>query len=365
MPPLYNPVTGGGGSSTPTARKHLQIVNSTRLNTTAPATPYLVAKSIWIPADVSIVRVHMANRDSFNGTQCQDAPTTLAVGTPVAGLNGWASAPTTQALTVTANGVLSQSFSVVRNAAGYIMLAWYAPTGATFAYEDQTDGFQNTNSTDVVNVPGLVASTGAPFEVSVEYTTLASRLVIFGDSLVRGLAASGGAPAGLNATFAALGASRGLAVTSMGVGGFKLVLANPTNVQHYYWDQSLVNLVGAKALVLAGVNDLFAGDTLANMKNYLYFVVRDLRAAGVSEVWVSTIAPINAVNTTRDGYNAFVRAYPFGLDYVLDSDLVLRDPGTPLNLLPAYDADQPSGHLHWKVAGYTALNNQLISDGKV
>lgn len=360
---VWVPVNGFGGFS-----RGDQIVNSSRLTSVVggAANPILVARSIWVPPDVTRVRVRLANRNSLTGVYYGDINTTLAVGTPTAGLNAWASAPQTQALSTTSTGpAMSQWFNVTPNAAGYVMFAWYMPAAIQYGYEDNVDGFQNTNSTDVVNLPGLVAAGGnpCPLEVAVEYQTKSPRIVILGDSLNRGLAAVAANGAGLNLSLARLGPERGVAACCAALGGQKAANFDPTNVLHSYYD--FFSLRGARVLIDLGVNDVLAADTLANLKNYLYFLARDARAALAIEVWLATVSPINQANAVRDGINSFIRTAPFGVDYVFDVDAVIRDPNNVENILPAYDADAPGAHTHWTAPAYEALVQQLVADGKV
>lgn len=343
-----------------------QIIIGTYQTTGALASPYLSVRSFWIPPDVTRVRVTMANRSSWDGTQEPAAATTLAVGTPVAGLNAWAMAPTLVNLTVDGNGVQTGWLPVTPNAAGFIMVAYYLPAGVAFAFDDNndTDGFQNTNSNDVVNLPGLVAATGSAFQIAVEFETAKPRLVLIGDGTIRGLGSSANGAAGFGQSFSQIGPLRGIPTCCAGIGTMRLLWFNPSQVNNEYSFYDMFRISGARALIMAGVEDILQGFTPEQMRDSLYWAVTNVRSAGATEVWVGTLAPINQANTTLDCFNAFVRAMPFGIDYAFDVNTVLRDPANHTNLLAAYDAD-PVNHKYWTAAAYTALINQLVTDGKI
>lgn len=363
---------GGGASGGSTSQKSGQILASSLNSLPADwfSEPLLSARPFWIPSDVTEIYITIANRLDTDGTALDDATIDVAYGTPNVGLTDWATTPTVvSGVDINCAGTKLGPYPVTRNAAGYVMVAWYAPTGVTLAIEACPYGVtMQTGNTDLTNLSGATPGGSAAFHVLTEWETSAPRLVILGDSLMRGLLAGGSGP-GLNATLAALGPQYGISVTSAAVGGMTLLDFGAGTVETsktvpfcQLWDSS--NMVGAVVLIALGVND-FGLASVTDLQRRLLPIVERVKSMGASKIWLATIPPATgSAATSRPLYNQWIKNSPFGdaADYIFDINDVVADPAHPNSLLPAYDSGDG---LHWNAAAYTALVSRLVADGVV
>ncbi len=123
-------------------------------------------------------------------------------------------------------------------------------------------------------------------------------------------------------------------------------------------------------IVFEGINDIIyppdAGDTAAELIAAYGQVIAQAHEAGV-KVFGATLTPYAgsgpayysaAKEAVRQRVNAWIRTSG-AYDGVLDFDAVVRAPGDPIRLRPAYDGD----HLHLNDAGYRAIADAIpLSD---
>ena len=119
-------------------------------------------------------------------------------------------------------------------------------------------------------------------------------------------------------------------------------------------------------IVFEGINDIIyppdAGDTAAELIAAYGQLIAQAHEAGV-KVFGATLTPwagsgpayySAAKEAVRQRVNAWIRTSG-AYDAVFDFDAVVRDPGVPLRLRPAYDGD----HLHLNDAGYAAVADAI------
>ncbi|MEU9184230.1 SGNH/GDSL hydrolase family protein [Streptomyces sp. NPDC048484] len=125
-------------------------------------------------------------------------------------------------------------------------------------------------------------------------------------------------------------------------------------------DRDVLAQTSARTVVVfQGVNDVRWGASAEQVVDGLREVSDRARDRGL-RVLVATIAPCEgearctaSVDAQRAAVNRWIRSGSgTGLDGVLDFDAVLRDPGHPARILPAYDSGD---HLHPGDAGLAAL----------
>jgi hypothetical protein len=335
----------------------------------------------WVPADVGAVRFKYANRVlAYPGALISQPATPItgakfAVGPLHTNGQSWTGTPTvTTGITLPSGGALYTSpwlsISGMRNANGEVGLAWSVPTGQSF-YGEQPGyfGYGAVNE-DVSGLSGLTGPVNInPLFVVLEYYVGAStkRIIIIGDSLTRGLSSGFG---DTNPTYKQtlgwrLGPDRGVTVCRAAGSGQSLDAWADIAGRPWLWD--FEQFTGATVLVFLGTNDINGGvATSSDMLADLQVIVNRCFAMGATKVWGTTVAPSSTYsggqNTNRSTYNTAVKALPYGISYVLDVDLVLRDPGATNSLLAA---NACSDNLHFTAAANAALETQLIADGKV
>lgn len=119
-------------------------------------------------------------------------------------------------------------------------------------------------------------------------------------------------------------------------------------------------MTGATVLIALGTNDIAASATATTMIGQMKALVRDAWSLGAKRVIVATIPPSSAFsgpqNTELALFNAWVRAPDRGWFEVLDVHTLLKDPGTPTQLLGAYAT---TGGVHITTAAMTVLKGAL------
>ncbi|MEU7352275.1 SGNH/GDSL hydrolase family protein [Streptomyces albidoflavus] len=136
-------------------------------------------------------------------------------------------------------------------------------------------------------------------------------------------------------------------------------------------DRDLLSQTSVRTVVLfEGINDVRWGARADEVVGGLRQLAERARARGVRVV-VTTLAPCEgesrctpAVDAERSEVNRALRADRDSFDAVLDFDRVLRDPGRPARMLPAYDSGD---HLHPGEAGLQALADAVdltVLDGR-
>jgi lysophospholipase L1-like esterase len=201
---------------------------------------------------------------------------------------------------------------------------------------------------------------------------LSSRAVaIFGDSITDGNGTTTNGnnrwPDFLAQRLSANGSTSGVAVANMGIGGNAIFGGlGPAGQNRFTRDVLQQNGV-RWLIVFIGVNDL-GGSSDANapalatsmIAAYTSFATQ-ARARGIL-VYGATVTPFGgnsyytvARENARQTLNTWMRttAVSQGIyDACIDFDVTVRDPSTPINLLPSYDKGD---HLHLNPTGYSAM----------
>jgi len=155
----------------------------------------------------------------------------------------------------------------------------------------------------------------------------------------------------------------GVSVINMGIGGNAIFGGlGPAAVNRF--DRDVLGQSGARYLIVfEGVNDIGgvsaagAPALTTNLINAYVQFASKAKARGI-RAYGATITPFGrngyysaARENARQTVNAWFRTNSV-YDGVIDFDATVRDPGTPTNLLPAYDTGD---HLHLNPAGYRAM----------
>jgi len=236
-----------------------------------------------------------------------------------------------------------------------------------------TSFIKSGNVVTAANMSG--ASTTAHWYIITGVEVLADAssktVVTLGDSITdgRGSTTDGNDrwPDNLAKRLITIAPTAGVAVVNMGLGGNAIFGGlGPATVNRF--DRDVLDQSGVRWLIVfEGVNDIGGvsdGGALALTTNlitaYTQFAnkahARNIRAYGV------TITPFggNGYYTTareaaRQTVNAWFRTNRV-YDGVIDFDAIVRDPGNPVNLLPAYDTGD---HLHLNPTGYRAMADAI------
>ncbi len=342
-------------------------------------TPLETVIAAWIPSTVTQVRVKYANRVFARPggalTPQPTGPTTgckLAVGAINTTGDAWTGSPTviTGVTLPAAGGIYTSDWIDVtglRNANGEIGVAWSVPTGVPFYGEYPGDFGLSAINDDMSPLSGLVDNGVNPLFIYLEFLT-AQNLIFIGDSLTRGLSsvAADGQPTYKQTLGRRLGPDHSLTVLRAAGSGQSLVSWQDTDgIRPWLYDYINFNL--SRTAIFLGTNDVNLGSaTLEDMQAALAAIRDRAIAGGAVEVWAWTVAPSSNYtsdqNTLRNAYNAWLRGGVTGIDYVLDADLVLRDPDNHSQLLATYACNDA---FHFTSAANAALEAQLVTDGKV
>lgn len=117
------------------------------------------------------------------------------------------------------------------------------------------------------------------------------------------------------------------------------------------------NIIPDAAFLALGSNDASAQTAQATYESQMATVAANIRAKGPKKLFLSTVAPrgwadADATETTRRGYNTWLRTLPLNTDGLMDADKVLRDPAAIRNLL----ADTASAdNVHWNQYGHNEV----------
>jgi len=155
-----------------------------------------------------------------------------------------------------------------------------------------------------------------------------------------------------------------LAVVNMGIGGNAIFGGlGPAAVNRF--ERDILNQSGVRYFILfEGVNDIGSGassmTTATNLVNAYADMATKAKARGL-RAYGATITPFGGSGyysalheQERQFVNAWIRTNNV-FDGVIDFDAAVRDPGNPVNLLPAYSDD----NLHLTPAGYQAMADAI------
>jgi lysophospholipase L1-like esterase len=248
----------------------------------------------------------------------------------------------------------------------------------TWHFDAQQDSYVSSAG-DYAGVTSLpVESTVASWDLLADVELLKPEMegvIAFGDSITDGTGSSVGTnhryPDYLAADLASQPTTRDLAVVNAGIGGGRLLndLIGPSGLSRFERDV-LSKPSASYVLVDIGANDIglpgAEGDpsqavTAQQIIQGYQQLITQAHAGGLA-IYAGTITPFggSVYNTAadeqeREAVNTWLRStagQPGGFDKVVDFDAVVRDPGNPDVLLPAYDSGD---HIHLDDAGYATM----------
>jgi lysophospholipase L1-like esterase len=322
--------SGGGGLTSTLVRTQL-ISPTTHVASLGIDLVYLVPA--WIPSDVTQVRVWISNCDMLSGAHPSTAITgvDLAIGTSDGSFDFSGSATDYSNVTIPGNCIPYRSplTSVTRGADGQILIAYNVPSGSDVFTENNIAGTQRCDSTLQVDpIPGGCASQAdGTLAIGLEYNTASTRVVVLGDSIIRGYCS--GTPVGFSGTaWYQLGPDSGYAVSTWGA--VQQTLAGFSEwTKPWMFDGAVI--AGAHVFVEAGLNDLPLDTSFKDYQAHIGKMVSTLRAMGAASVYLQTKTPnaaYGANEADRLIENSWLRLSPWGVDGIIDADLALDPTAT-------------------------------------
>ncbi|MFG2212065.1 SGNH/GDSL hydrolase family protein [Streptomyces sp. NPDC048638] len=216
-----------------------------------------------------------------------------------------------------------------------------------------------------------------PFLTGVDVDGGPGSIVALGDSITDGVQSTSGAnrrwPDVLARRFQTQSALPRYGVLNHGVSANRIVTdryqgdgvstdTGGVSAQHRLERDVLAQPGARTVVVFEGINDVRWGTGADEVVAGLRALARRAHERGLRVV-AATITPCEgyadctpAVEARRQAVNAFVRDHGGVFDATLDFDAVLRDPGRPQRMLPAYDSGD---HLHPGDAGLKALGESV------
>jgi lysophospholipase L1-like esterase len=285
----------------------------------------------------------------------------LAIGTHDGNAN-FASAPTVYS-GITVGGVVpyvSPPTPVVAGADGKLLIAISVPDGVTV--QSGTGGnitCRLNTGTVVVNPLGgapTSAQTVFPYNIQLEFTTKAKRVVVVGDSISVGVNTYWDVPGLGAAPYYAMGLNHGYAVCTYGVSGARMYdvfddqQAEMSAATYQAQSQLAAVVRDAVVIIEVGINDVQFAHVAGGVTTYQSFIamvdkaVTWLRAHGAKAIVFETLAAASAYEgsygANRVEYCNWIATKPFGIDAVIDRDQLMstapRTVGTTLKA--AYDS---------------------------
>ena len=162
--------------------------------------------------------------------------------------------------------------------------------------------------------------------------------------------------------FVASPSTAGVAVANMGIGGNGIFGGLGPSAQNRF-NRDVLQQTGTRYLIvfegvndIGGVSDAGAPALATNMINAYTDFANQARARNIKP-YIATITPFGtsgyystAHESARQTVNSWIRNNA-AFDGFIDFDAAVRDPSTPVNLLPAYSSDG----LHLTPSGYQAM----------
>lgn len=335
------------------------LVQSFAPTTLATASVYSV--TYYIPSDVTIVYAQLGLRAPWdyvaagpNGLGSDTANMKIAGCAPSVDRQSCTGTQTTfTGITVPAFQLSAkQALPVTVDASRYMMFRYTAPSGSSWVEyvtnAGQGGGFYTIANSQDVTAPSGWSATAAPVgQLVVTYNTSRPKLVIWSDSIPRGIAGTG--EGGLNYAYAGLGPLRDYAVAAIGV-ATTTAATWAGDTDWMLGDTSAV--VDANVFIALGTNDLQAGTSAVNLIRYTKQLVTKAKALGGKRLIVGTIPSSTTYSgpqeTERLLYNAYLRAKPGWIDDVFDVDALV---GTAAQH-PTYFA---TGGIHLTATAYSTV----------
>jgi hypothetical protein len=341
------------------------VTNPYATSTLASATVY--SAIYWIPPDVTTVQVQIGQRQLFtpDGASAATNSMKISCGQPSVDRQSFVGSPTNHTGLTWPAYTLSSAVSctVARDASGYMMFRWTIPAGASFIEYTTNAGQGGYVKSQTGTAPtvgcGWVDTDQPAGQLLITYSTAAPRLVIWNDSIQRGLAAAG--ECGLLNTLVRLGPNRGYAVSVVGVGFARA--ARFSLLDNWMLGGDLSNVAGAHVLISLGTNDLFGtacaqatfcsgSDTSVNIIGHLRRAISQARAMGARSIGLATIISSAGYSGPQDAerllVNSWIRQQIGTVDYVLDMDATIGATGVN----PTWFA---TGNVHLKTLGFDAI----------
>lgn len=344
----------------------IPVTNPYASSTLASATTYSAV--YYIPPDVTTVSVQVGQRQLFTpaGAAAASASTQkISCGAPSADRQSFTGTPTHHTGLTWPAYMPSTAVSCTRavDASGYMMFRWTIPSGTSYLEYTSNAGqygyVKSQVGTDPTLSSGWSDEAQPAGQLLISYTTSAPRLVIYNDSIMRGLAA--GSECGLPNTLVRMGPGRGYAVSVTGVGFARA--ARYSLLDNWMLGGDITNATGAHVLIALGTNDLFGtacsqstfcsgSDTSVNIIGHLRQTITNARAAGARSIGLATLITSAGYSGPQEAerliINAWIRQQVGAVDYVLDMDTTVGTVGTN----PTYFA---TGGVHLTTAAFTAI----------
>ncbi len=248
-------------------------------------------------------------------------------------------------------------------------------SGATTIHESAFQTGYVSTPGDFTGSPSLpIKSTigSWPFLTGVDLDLAAPVVVAFGDSITDGLKSTVNAnrrwPDYLALRLQSLGAAGRVGVVNRGISANQLLTTEPTGLLAgraglERFDLDVLSTPGVRSvIVLIGINDIsYHSASAASLADGYRQLVARGRARGI-KVYGATLLPFESSpyytagrDTIRQAVNGWIRGSG-AFDGIIDFDALLRDPGHPARLLPAWDSGD---HLHPNDAGYQRMANAV------
>lgn len=355
-------ITGPAGQDAVTDKSiSVALVQPFASTVLGAATMYSVI--YYIPADVTEIEFQLGFRELLTpaGVGSPVANISIAGGEPTVDRQAFVGTPAQATITVPAFQLSAKvTMPVARDANGYMMFRYQVPAGTAYI-EYVTNAGQggycwSQAGTNVLLGSGWSTTAAPAGNVVIHYETTAPRLVIWSDSIQRGVA--GTDQCGLLNSMARLGPNRAYAVACNGVASTLFsTWANMSN-----WMLGTTSKVqGCTVWIALGTNDIAAGETATNLIQYCRKLCRDAYAQGAKKLIVSTIPPSSAYSAPQraqlDLFNAWAQSLPGTFDVLLDLWTLLKDPNNSNQLLAAYAA---TGGIHITTAAMDVIEDNFV-----
>ena len=339
---------------------------------TAPAGGSVFAIPIWIPPDVTVVRVRLQNM-AYNESAYADRTANLAIGT---NNNGDFAAAPTEYPGITIGGVVpyvSAWTPVTRGGDGKILIAVSAPAASAIQASSSINytGRLVTGTETVYPLGGATAMISTfPYLLQVEYDTTVRRVVVIGDSISIGYNAYWDVP-GLGASpYYGLSLDHGYATYVYGASAARMYnyaddVQSEMSASFGQTRQDLAAVIrGAVVVVEAGINDVqyatVAGGTTCyqSYKIMVEKLVTWLRALDAYKIIFETYSAASsyegAHGAARVQFCDWIATLPFGIDAIIDRDEALSTPPRTAGAIMNPALDSGDG-VHPNAAGEAIL----------